>query len=212
MTAVRNHDVSVALACRTFRVSETCYRYGRKLDSENEDIADWLPRLTTARRAWGFGHGRSACRRSLVPDFARQTFCVCADVIDDFNREGLGIEVDVSLPADRVFRSLNRIIEWRGKRGVIRVDNGPEYISGTFLAWAEKRNITNAHIQPQAAAKCLHRALQPHGPAYMAGILHARYHQGGTDQATRWLWTYSNDRPNIAIGGISPRQKLKMAP
>lgn len=35
-------------------------------------------------------------------------------VPDDFNREGLGIEVDFSLPAERGIRSLNRIIEWRG--------------------------------------------------------------------------------------------------
>jgi putative transposase len=37
------------------------------------------------------------------------------NVLDDFNREGLGIEVDFSLPAERVIRSLNQIIEWRGK-------------------------------------------------------------------------------------------------
>jgi transposase InsO family protein len=41
----------------------------------------------------------------------------------------LGIEVDFSLPAERVIRSLDKIIEWRGKPGSIRVDNGPEYIS-----------------------------------------------------------------------------------
>jgi hypothetical protein len=50
-------------------------------------------------------------------------------VQDDFNREGLGIEVDFSLPAGRVIRSLNRFIEWRGKPETIRVDNGPDYIS-----------------------------------------------------------------------------------
>jgi len=41
------------------------------------------------------------------------------NVLDDFNREGLGIEVDFSLPAERVVRSLNRIIEWRGRPLVI---------------------------------------------------------------------------------------------
>lgn len=51
------------------------------------------------------------------------------DVLDEFNREGLGIVVDFSLPAERVIRSLNRIIEWRGKPSTIRVDNWPEYIS-----------------------------------------------------------------------------------
>ena len=45
------------------------------------------------------------------------------NVLDDFNSEGLGIEVDFSLPALRVVRSLNQIIEWRGAPQVIRVDN-----------------------------------------------------------------------------------------
>ena len=45
------------------------------------------------------------------------------NVIDDFNREGLAIEIDFSLPAGRVIRSLDRIIEWRGKPEVIRSDN-----------------------------------------------------------------------------------------
>ncbi|MGX0905444.1 transposase InsO family protein, partial [Roseovarius sp. MBR-79] len=31
------------------------------------------------------------------------------------------------------------------------------------------------------------------------------------DQATQWLWTYNNDRPNMGIGGITPAMKLKMA-
>ncbi len=51
------------------------------------------------------------------------------NVIDDFNREGLAIEVDFSLPATRVIRALDQIIEWRGKPKSIRCDNGPEYIS-----------------------------------------------------------------------------------
>jgi putative transposase len=47
------------------------------------------------------------------------------NVLDDFNREGLCIEVDFSLPAERVVQSLNQIIEWRGKPKAIRIDNGP---------------------------------------------------------------------------------------
>ena len=45
------------------------------------------------------------------------------NVLDDFNREGLCIELGFSLPAERVVRSLNQIIEWRGKPQTIRVDN-----------------------------------------------------------------------------------------
>lgn len=47
--------ISIALACRAFDVSETCYRYNPKLDDENEQIADLLLGLTTAKKTWGFG-------------------------------------------------------------------------------------------------------------------------------------------------------------
>ncbi len=70
------------------------------------------------------------------------------NVLDDVNREGLGIEVDFSLPAERIIRSLDRIIEWRGKPGTIRVDNGPEYISENLMKWAKKHGVTIQHIQP----------------------------------------------------------------
>lgn len=63
------------------------------------------------------------------------------NVLDDFNREGLSIEVDFSLPTARVIRGLNRIIEWRGKPQAIRVDNGPEYICGKLCQGATRRNI-----------------------------------------------------------------------
>ena len=48
------------------------------------------------------------------------------NVIDDYNREALGIEIDFSLPSERVIRELKQIISWRGKPEVIRFDNGPE--------------------------------------------------------------------------------------
>ena len=54
-TAVTRRGVSVALACRTFGVSETCYRYASKLGEENERIADLLTGLTQVHRTWGLG-------------------------------------------------------------------------------------------------------------------------------------------------------------
>ena len=64
------------------------------------------------------------------------------NVLDDFNREGLGIEVEFSLPAERVIRSLDRIIVWRCQPGTISVDNGPEYISEKPMKWATKHGVT----------------------------------------------------------------------
>jgi putative transposase len=70
------------------------------------------------------------------------------NVLDDFNREGLGIEVDFSLPALRVIRVPDQIIEWRGKPGRLRCDNGPEFISQELEQWAERHSIQLEFIQP----------------------------------------------------------------
>jgi putative transposase len=70
------------------------------------------------------------------------------NVIDDFNREAIGIEVDFSLPSERVIRELKQIISWRGKPEVIRGDNGPEYISAAIQAWAQQMGIRLEYIQP----------------------------------------------------------------
>ena len=83
-------------------------------------------------------------------------------MLDDFNREELGIEVDFSLPALRVTRTWNRIIEWRGKPKMIRVDKDEgrpwpqwgresarnEYVSATPQTWAKGRGMTTQYIQP----------------------------------------------------------------
>ena len=53
---------SVALACRAFGVSETCYRSGPKRRAENDEIADLLVGLPDAAKLGG-----SAC-----------VSCICA--------------------------------------------------------------------------------------------------------------------------------------
>jgi putative transposase len=72
------------------------------------------------------------------------------NVIDDFNRESLAIEVDTSLPSSRVIRVLDRIIAERGCPANIRCDNGPEFINHKLDAWSseERRRISLQFIQP----------------------------------------------------------------
>jgi putative transposase len=53
--AVQAGITRIAHACKTFDVSQTCYRYQAKACQENAVIADWLVRLTSAYRDWGFG-------------------------------------------------------------------------------------------------------------------------------------------------------------
>ena len=52
---VAERGISIRLACLIFSVSQTCYRYEAKKNAENEQIADWLLRLTDNHRNWGFG-------------------------------------------------------------------------------------------------------------------------------------------------------------
>ncbi len=107
------------------------------------------------------------------------------NVLDEFNREGLGIEVDFSLPAERVIRSLNRIIEWRGKPGSIRVDNGPEYISGKLLTPGGKASDQHlSHIQPgKPCSRMLYvEALQEDGP-FMNEAGSVEYRIGSIEEA-----------------------------
>lgn len=134
------------------------------------------------------------------------------NVIDDFNREGLGIEVDFSLPAARVTRALDQIIEWRGKPRQIRCDNGPEYISGTLAKWASDNDIHIAFIEPgnpqqNAYVERYNRTVRYDwlGQYLFSSISEVQ------EYATLWLWTYNNERPNMALGGITPAQKLKQA-
>eukprot|EP01037_Dinobryon_pediforme_P019755 gene19755-20225_t len=253
-TAVAKHKVSIALACRAFGVSETCFRYGPKLHCDNERIADLLIGLTNAKKTWGFGlcflylrnvkghpwnhkrvyriyrelelNLRIKPRKRLkrekpealaVPERPNRVWSMdfmadrlgdgrafrLLNVLDDFNREGLGIEVDFSLPTERVIRSLDQIIEWRGKPETIRVDNGPEYISGKLLAWAEKssRAMVRAYVE-RYNRTVRHEWLDQY---IIENIEEAQHH------ATQWLWTYNNERPNMGIGGMTPAQKLKLA-
>ena len=127
------------------------------------------------------------------------------NVIDDYSREGLAIDVDLSLPSARVIRSLEQVIEWRGKPSAIRCDNGPEYIAQCLINWANEHQITFLYIQPGKPTQnayverfnrtVLHEWLDLHS---FSSVRQAQV------LATEWLWIYNNIRPNSAVGGMPP--------
>ena len=134
------------------------------------------------------------------------------NVIDDFNREGLVIDVDFALPAERVKRSLNQLIEWRGKPKQIRSDNGPEYISKVMSDWAKEQEIELLFIQPgnpqqNAYVERYNRTVRYD---WLARIMFSDISEV-QEYATKWLWHYNHERPNMGIGGITPTQKLLAA-
>ena len=55
LEAVAQKNISIRKACAFFNISEGCYRYQSKLSAENDKIGDWLVRITTSQRNWGFG-------------------------------------------------------------------------------------------------------------------------------------------------------------
>jgi putative transposase len=134
------------------------------------------------------------------------------NLIDDFNREALAIDVDFSLPALRVIRSLEQVIQWHGIPAAIRCDNRSEYISGEIQAWATQHSIRIEYIQPG----------KPQQNAYVERsyrtVRHeslAQYHFDDLaevqDFATRWMWSWNHERPSMTLGAITPKQRLAMA-
>ena len=83
-----------------------------------------MPESTNQTRSMDFMHDQLADGRSFR----------LLNVLDDFSRQELATEVNISLSAARVIRSLEQVIEWRGKPVAIRCDNGTEYISGALQA------------------------------------------------------------------------------
>lgn len=124
------------------------------------------------------------------------------NVIDDYNREGLCIDVDFSLPSPRVIRALNQVIEWRGHPQMIRCDNGPEYVSETLKNCATQRGIQLQFIQPgkpqqNAYIERYNRTIRYDWLAHYIFDTLADVQE----YATRWLWSYNHERPNMARGG-----------
>ncbi|RQO63578.1 hypothetical protein DBR47_03370 [Paucibacter sp. KBW04] len=98
------------------------------------------------------------------------------------------------------------------KPQVIRCDNGPEQISATMLDWASARGIHIVHIQPgkpqqNAYVKRFNRTVRYEwlSPYHWPHLDEVR------DFATQWIWRYNHERPNMALGDVTPKQRLAMA-
>jgi putative transposase len=90
--------------------------------------------------------------------------------------------------------------------------NGPEYISGALQQWAEQNGIKLDYIQPgnpqqNAYIERYNRTVRYD---WLAQLLFNSIEEV-QESATRWLWTYNHERPNMALGGITPMQRLALA-
>ncbi len=127
------------------------------------------------------------------------------NVLDDFNRESLAVEVDTSLPSLRVIRVLERIIESRDKPKIIRSDNGPEFIGHQLEQWCEARNIDLQHIQPGKPTQ--NAFIERKNGSMRRELLNAYLFNNLSEVrelSEEWRIDYNQERPHKSLGYLSP--------
>lgn len=134
------------------------------------------------------------------------------NVVDDFNREVLAIDVDLSLPALRVIRVLERIVAWRGLPAKLRMDNGPEFISSTLADWAEQHEIELEFIKPGKPTQ--NSYVERFNKTYRTEILDMYAFKTLTEVRERtedWIREYNEERPHDSLGDLTPWEYLAKA-
>jgi putative transposase len=129
------------------------------------------------------------------------------NIIDDFNRECLWIEVDTSIPAERVVRVLDMLAQWRGYPQQLRIDNGPELTSHRLAQWAVEHHVELAFIQPGKPAQ--NGYIERFNRTYREAVLDAFIFSSLEEVraiSEEWIEEYNAIRPHEALGGIPPYQ------
>jgi putative transposase len=127
------------------------------------------------------------------------------NIIDDFNRESVAIEIDTSLPAVRVVRVLERLKEMRGLPDMIQVDNGPEFLAHVFVQWCEANRIFILYIEPGKPKQ--NAFIERHNRTLRHEVLHLYLFQNLAqvrELVERWRKQYNEKRPHDSLGGLPP--------
>ena len=127
------------------------------------------------------------------------------NVVDDFNREALAIEVDHSLPSERVVRTLDQVAEERGYPRKLRSDNGPEFIAQVLATWAKSNDVELVPIEPGKPTQNAY--IERFNRTYREEVLSVyafKELDEVRDESTRWLYDYNHDRPHLALDRQTP--------
>lgn len=129
------------------------------------------------------------------------------NVIDDFNRESLAVEIDTSLTGRRLIRLFERLRLERGLPQRLRVDNGPEFLSADFVAWAESAGMAIQYIQKGEPNQNAY--IERFNRTYREEVLNLYLFHTLTEvrEMTHW-WRldYNERRPHDALGGQTPAE------
>jgi len=136
------------------------------------------------------------------------------NILDDFNREALAIEIDLNMPAPRVIRVLDRVIAERGYPGKIRLDNGPEFISIALADWAEEHDVVLDFIEPGKPTQ--NSFIERFNRTYRTEVLDLYLFSTLSEVREitgKWIRKYNEDRPHQSLGKLTPVEyRLKSEP
>lgn len=132
------------------------------------------------------------------------------NLLEDFNRESLALEVDHSLPSERVVRVLERVAQERGYPKKLRSDNGPEFIAQPLAKWAQKNGVELAFIKPGKPMQ--NGFIERFNRTFREDVLD-QYAFSSVEEVEeigdKWRYTYNAHRPHKALGGKTPWGYLK---
>lgn len=134
------------------------------------------------------------------------------NVVDDFNREALAIEIDLNIPAQRVVRVLDRIVANRGYPLKLRMDNVPELVSLTLAQWAEEHRVMLEFIKPGKPTQ--NAFIERFNRTYRTEILDFylfRTLNEAREITSRWLMEYNSERPHESLNNLTPEEYRLMA-
>lgn len=129
------------------------------------------------------------------------------NVVDDFNREALSIEIDLNLPALRMVRVLDRIAANRGYPVMLHMDNGPEFISLALAEWAEQPAVKLEFIQPGKPTQ--NTFIERFNRTYRTEILDFylfRTLNEVREITERWGSGYNCERPHESLNDMTPEE------
>ncbi len=193
----RGWEVNVKCVYRLYREEGLMVRRLRRKRVTREILAESL--LTGPNQEWAL---------DFVSDAVASGRALRAlTVVDSYTRECPAIEVGNGICSRQVTRTLERIIEQRGKPNSLRCDNGPEFTSRHFLAWCEEQKITLNHIQPGRPMQNGH--VESFNGRLRDECLNANWFVNLADAKRKiesWRQEYNAERPHSSLGYRTPTE------